>query len=91
MKRIRLDDLLGTKVRDARGRVIGRIFEMRAEGSGHKLFIVEYYLGPAALLTRVGISLLTLVGFTAPEPRKIPWNELDISDTTMPKLLGEQT
>jgi hypothetical protein len=91
MKRIRLDDLLGAKVRDARGRVVGRIFEVRAEGSGHDLFIVEYHLGPAALLARVGISLLELVGFTAPEPRKILWNQLDISDTAKPRLLSEPT
>jgi hypothetical protein len=92
MTRVRIDDLLGAKVRDANGRVVGRIFEIQAEKEGSDLVLVAYYLGPAALLDRMGVSVLTLVGLAARRaPRKVPWDQLDISDVSAPKLVATDT
>ena len=89
MTRMRIDDLVGAKVRDVNGRVVGRIFEIRAEQQGPDLVVVEYQLGTAALLDRIGISLLKLVGIDAGRtPRKVRWDELDISDSSAPKLIA---
>jgi sporulation protein YlmC with PRC-barrel domain len=89
MTRIRVDDLLGRRVRDTQGRVVGRIYEMRVEEQGGDLVILEYHLGTRALLQRASISLLKLVGAGhAREPRKVPWNRMDVSDPFHPRLLG---
>jgi hypothetical protein len=86
--RIRLDLLAGRLVRDADGRKIGRIHDVRAEQRGDDLLIVEYLIGAAALLERYGVSLLMLIGVRAwGEPRRIPWDQLDISDPERPRLI----
>jgi hypothetical protein len=88
---IRLDDLIGRTVRDAQGRVVGRIYDMRGEQRSGELVIVEYHLGAAALLQSLGLSLLTLVGRDLPEPRKVPWDQMDISDPEHPVMrAGEE-
>jgi hypothetical protein len=86
MSRIRLDDLVGTRVRDEEGRVVGRIFEMRAEARGKDLVIVEYHLGAHALLERIGLSALRLVGLRSRELRRVAWDQMDISDPGRPVL-----
>jgi hypothetical protein len=92
MTHVRIDDLFGAHVRDANGRVIGRIFEIRAETQGSDLVIVEYHLGTAALLERIGLSALRLVGIDVPRPpRIIRWDQLDISDTRAPTLIATKT
>src|ERR1051325_9797675 len=86
MSRIRLDDLVGTRVRDEEGRVVGRIFEMRAEARGKDLVIVEYHLGAHALLERIGLSALRLVGLRSRELRRVAWDQMDVSDPGRPVL-----
>jgi sporulation protein YlmC with PRC-barrel domain len=86
---IRLDDLVGRIVRDQSGRAVGRIYDMKGERQNGELVIVEYHLGASALLQRIGLSLIGLVGFGhASEPKKVPWNRLDISDPDHPKLIS---
>jgi len=90
MTHVRIDDLVGAKVRDANGRVVGRIFEICAEHQGPDLVVLEYHLGAAALLDRIGISLLKLVGIDAGRaPRKVRWDELDISNSSTLKLVAK--
>jgi hypothetical protein len=87
-RHIRLDDLLGRIVRDESGEPLGRLYDMRAEEHGGELVIVEYYLGAHALLQRLGVSLAALIGRKAPEPHKVPWDRLDISDPDNPRLIS---
>ena len=90
MTHVRIDDLVGAKVRDANGRVVGRIFEICAEHQGPDLIVLEYHLGAAALLDRIGISLLKLIGIDAGRaPRKVRWDELDISNSSTLKLVAK--
>jgi sporulation protein YlmC with PRC-barrel domain len=89
MTRFRVDDLLGRRVRDANGRSIGRINEVRADEVGGELLILEYHLGTAAILERVGLSLMRLAGLPGSrDPVKVPWNRMDVSDPRKPRLLG---
>ena len=87
--RIRLDDLVGRVVRDMEGGVVGRIFEIRAEEDGDALVVAEYHLGTAALLERVGITMLKLIGRAHREPIKVSWDRMDISDPDNPRLIRE--
>jgi sporulation protein YlmC with PRC-barrel domain len=83
---VRLDDLLGRTVRDAQGRSVGRIYDMRGEQRAGELVIVEYHLGTGALLERIGLSLKSLVGMHRPEPSTVPWDQMDISDPEHPVI-----
>lgn len=88
MKKIHLQKLVGSIVRDPDGNVAGHIASAQAEIRGGECVITEYRLGPAAYLARLGISarrLLGLSGFTAPV--RVPWNMLDVSDPASPRLL----
>ena len=81
-----VDELIGRIVRDGDGNVVGRIFEIRAEEREGVLEIVEYHVGTAAMLERVGLSLLRVVGVERMEPKTIPWDRLDLSDPRRPVL-----
>lgn len=84
--RFYLEDLMGRLVRDADGRAIGRIYDVRAEERDGELEIVEFHVGTAAMLQRAGLSLLRVAGIHRFEPRKIAWDELDLSDIERPVL-----
>ena len=88
-RRIRCEDLLGTAVRDRRGRKVGHIFDMRGEERDGQVIIVEYLLGSGALLARIGMSVRGLLGLKPREPIRIPWNELDLSDPSAPIHTGD--
>jgi sporulation protein YlmC with PRC-barrel domain len=85
---IRLDDLHGRKLRDSNGKVVGRIYDVRAEEQGGELVIVEYHVGAGALWTRLGFAALHLVGLARRNPRIIPWDQVDISDPFHPVLVS---
>jgi hypothetical protein len=88
-RRIRLDDVVGRIVRDAGGEAVGRLYDMRAEEQDGALVIVEYHIGSHALWERVGLSLRKLIGIQhMAEPRKVPWDQLDISNPENPVLLS---
>lgn len=84
--RVYVDELIGRVVKDAEGNAVGRIFEVRAEETNGELVIVEYHLGTAAMLERAGLTLLRVVGIDRLEPKKIPWDRLDISDPRHPVM-----
>ena len=56
MTRVRLEDFVGKPVRDADGRKIGHLHDVRAERSGGELVVVDYLVGPAAFLERFSIA-----------------------------------
>jgi len=86
-KLVRLQSLVGRRVYDGEGRAVGRIEEVRAEWQGEDLVVTEYQCGPAALLSRLGISALRLLGLGHHrEPKRIPWDRLDWSDPEKPRV-----
>jgi hypothetical protein len=87
---IRLDDLRGRVVHDSEGHAVGRIFEVRAEDQPGGLLIVEYHIGPHALLERLGFSFRRFAGRDpAWNVRKLAWNQLDISDPRHPVVTNK--
>jgi sporulation protein YlmC with PRC-barrel domain len=86
-QKVHLELLVGKLVRDADGKRVGRIRSVHAEKEGDDCVVRHYELGGAAMLHRLGLSTLRLVGWPLHrEPRKIPWDQMDLSDPERPKL-----
>jgi hypothetical protein len=88
---VHVEQLLGRKVIDADGRVVGHIEEMRSEIVDGERVVTEFHLGPAALFERIGavVGELPLLRFFAPSrARCVAWNLVDLSDPRHPRLRG---
>ena len=58
MKReIRLEDLVGRRVRNANGQVVGKIREVEAEWHGHQCVVTSFHLGDGVSLPVSAIDL----------------------------------
>jgi hypothetical protein len=90
-REIRIEDLLGARVRDAGGRTVGRIEEIRAVPDGDGLVVTHYLLGPTGWRARLslrGLSLRlrALRGAGRSRLHRVPWQALDVSDPRRPVL-----
>ncbi len=87
---VHVEKLLGRRVRDAAGRVVGRIEEIHTDDKG---VVSEFLVGPAALWERLGQSTLELpfIRLLGMEPssHRVPWNELDLTDPDHPRTTTE--
>ena len=93
-REVRLERLLGRKVVDAAGEVIGRLEEVIAEvrvharGSDH--VVREFHVGKYAMLERLGAGrlgreLARLLG-ARHEGYVVPWAEMDLGDPERPRV-----
>lgn len=58
MKReIRLEDLVGRRISDAEGRIVGRIREVEAEWHGHRCVVTSFHLSDGARLAVSAVDL----------------------------------
>ena len=92
----RVEDLLGTQIRDVDGRKAGRIEELIAELRGTDLVVVEVHLGRGALLERLGelSGLLPLLGSVQRrlhQRTRVRWDQLDLADPERPKITVRRT
>src|SRR5581483_4185341 len=81
-REIHVERLLGTHVRDSNDHKVGRLEEFRCENHDGYDVVVEYHIGPAAILERVGvfISKLPLLEWL-PWSRweyRVPWQDAEI-------------
>jgi len=92
MTEIHVERILGRRVRDRDGRVLGRLEEMRAEMVDGELAVVEFHIGPEAILERIGGFALRLPFFGvlpfANHAYHVPWEEMDLSDPHHPRFRG---
>src|SRR5204862_7631863 len=90
MAEVTLERLLGRRVLDARGRLVGRLEEVRAERDDGEWIVREYVLGVGGLLERLAADGLvaSLLGRWAPEVDRyiVPWDALDLADPERPRL-----
>ncbi len=84
--KVHLELLVGREVHDSAGKRVGRLLSVTAEREGDDCVVREFLLGPAALLQRLGITTLHIVGFERRKPLAVPWDQLDLSDPGKPKL-----
>jgi sporulation protein YlmC with PRC-barrel domain len=87
-KNVRIDLMVGRMVHDREGKRVGRISEVRVEPQADALEVVEYHLGAAAMLGRIGLTTRRLVGLSLGEPIRVPWQRIDISDPEHPVFDG---
>lgn len=86
-REVHVEHLLGRRVRDPNGRVLGRIEELHVEIVDGEPVVTEFHLGAAALVERI-------TGFTAQLPflgwlsrRRgihVSWRDMDLSDPDHP-------
>lgn len=90
-REVRLERLLGRMVRDAAGRRVGRIEDMRATRDGHDWIVTHFFLGPVGWRERLSLrglrlKLRTLRGARRGALRRLRWDKLDLSDPANPRL-----
>jgi hypothetical protein len=83
---LRLESVIGREVWTLDGRRVGRLGECRARHDGECWIIEEWVIGPAALLERLGVKLRLLVGAGRGSGYVARWDQLDLDDTTRPRL-----
>jgi sporulation protein YlmC with PRC-barrel domain len=81
---VRLEDLLGRRVVDAHGTIVGRIGEVRAERRGDVHEVTEYLLGSGALVERLSI-VRRLLGRRA-RVVVVRWDQMDLHHPEAPRL-----
>ncbi|MER9074860.1 hypothetical protein NKH80_18910 [Mesorhizobium sp. M0904] len=93
MATVNLEQLAGRNVLSQRGKSIGHIEEIRAEPDGDDLVVTEYHVGIYAAFERlsasaIGTAVLEVFRLRSRDSMyRIPWDKLDISDPTRPRLL----
>jgi hypothetical protein len=83
---LRVEQLLGRRVRDAAGTVVGRLEELRARRNGDAWEVTEFDLGRTALLERLAIRHFGWVPGNRPAGYRARWDQIDISDPAHPRL-----
>jgi hypothetical protein len=83
---LRLEQLLGRRVRDASGRVVGRLEEFRATRDGEHWAVTEFHIGPTALLERLAVRHFGVGRPGRPHGYRARWDQVDLSDPERPAL-----
>lgn len=89
---VHIELLVGTKVRDADGHVVGRIEEFRVERDENSCRIESYLIGASGLIERLNASTLVRPIARALHARKlyqlydVRWQDMDLSDPKKPML-----
>lgn len=88
-RELHVEQLLGKKVRDVDGQVVGRLEEFHVEMIDGEHAVTEFLIGPAAALQRIGGFLTQLPFFRfVPMPKReycVSWNLMDLSDPDRPR------
>jgi hypothetical protein len=83
---LHLEDLLGRRVRDRDGRVVGRLEEFRARREGEHWVVTEYDIGPTALLERLAARHLGITWPGRVHGYRATWEQLALDDPKAPTL-----
>jgi sporulation protein YlmC with PRC-barrel domain len=91
---VHVEQLLGKRVRDADGRVLGRLEEFHVEHQDGEDVVTEFLIGPAALWQRIGGFVTQLPYFRLiPLSRReysVSWKLMDLSDPETPRVLARR-
>jgi hypothetical protein len=87
---LRAERVIGRKVRDAAGAVVGRLGELVVENVDGECVLTEVHIGPSAMLERVGTFVTQLPYFALLPIRRwryrVGWRQMDWSDPDNPRL-----
>ena len=87
---IKVELLVGTKVRDLDGRKVGRIEEIRVERQEEALLVESYLIGASALIERLSARTLVRPIRRLLRTRhiysvyRVPWQDMDLTDPKRP-------
>jgi hypothetical protein len=85
-----VERLLGRRVRDIDGVVVGRLEELRVHLIDGEPVVTEFHLGPAALLERVGafVHQLPFISLLPWKPAmySVEWKDMDLEDARRPRI-----
>jgi hypothetical protein len=85
MRELRLDRLVGREVYASNNQRVGRLEEIRVELRAGRPVVVEYVIGAAGLLERVGLGARLLFGRSR-RGRVARWDQLDVDHPEHPRL-----
>ena len=82
---IALERYVGKPVRDAAGRNLGHLHDVRVREEGGELVVIDYLVGRAGLLERFSLAQLGrevsfLFGFNHPGGYVVPWDAMEFGD-----------
>ena len=80
MKLVHLEKIAAKKVRDADGKLAGRLEEVHADWRGGECLVTHYTIAPR------GTYVLRQMGFMKARAYVVPWDRMDFSDPGKPKL-----
>ena len=83
---IRLEEVLGRRVRTADGRNVGRIEEFRARREGDYWVVTEFDIGPNALLGRLAARHLGITWPGRSRGYRASWEQINLDDPRRPTL-----
>ena len=95
-REVRLHHLVGRKVRDTRGALVGRIHELCVEielnEHGNDYVVAEFRIGSLGALEFLGASLfirelLHTLRIAKVDAHVVRWDELDLTDPARPVLM----
>jgi hypothetical protein len=95
IRELRLESLVGHRLRGADGKSLGRIEEVVAEVRGTDWIVVEVHVGPGALLERLAelTSLVPLFGALRRRlnaRQRVPWDRIDLTEPSRPRATVRQ-
>ena len=85
MKTLRFDLLMGRRVRDVEGRVVGRLEEVRMERRGGEWVATDFHMGAGAALERFSASVFG-VPKNAQRGWSASWDQMDWTDPAGPRV-----
>jgi len=77
---LRVDGLIGRMVHTANRRRLGRLEELRAEQRAAGWVVVEYVIGAAGLIERLGLGARLILGIHRTGGYVARWDQLDLTD-----------
>jgi hypothetical protein len=87
---VHVELLLGRRVRDENGEVIGRLEECVVERIDGESVVTEFHVGPGALYERIGGFMVQLPLINAlrgtPMEYRLAWNLMDLSNPRRPTV-----
>ncbi|HEX2439636.1 MAG TPA: hypothetical protein VHT71_15105 [Methylomirabilota bacterium] len=89
---VHVERLLGRKVRDSEGRVVGRLEEIHTRREGDQVVVSEWVLGTGGLVERLSLGPLLrgLLGnwVLRRTSQRLAWDALDLRQPERPRLRG---
>jgi sporulation protein YlmC with PRC-barrel domain len=91
---VHVEQLLGCRVRDSDGVVLGRLEDFRVEIVDGEAVVTEFHIGGAAVLERIAgflseLPLIRYLPFRLTEYR-VRWQDIDLSDGRRPRVVARK-